>query len=128
MLSTPIELRQICWSEETFEKIPTGFIPIDYRHNDRPDWRELWPIRDYLCSHSLHDEVMYGFLSPKFVYKTGLSYREVQDFITLTGVKRILHSSVFLGSFFVCADVSSRGDVSPGIDGDHTDLFERVRH
>ncbi len=81
MLSTPIELRQICWSDETLENIPTGFIPIDYRRNDRPDWRELWPIRNFLHQHSLHDEVMYGFLSPKFSYKTGLSYEQVQDFI-----------------------------------------------
>lgn len=82
MSSTQIELRQICWSDETLASLPVGFIPLDHRHNDRPDWRELWPIRNFVRSHSLRDGVMYGFLSPKFSYKTGLSHEQVEAFIS----------------------------------------------
>lgn len=81
MLSTPIELRQICWSDDTLSNLPDGFIALDYRSNERPDWRELWPIRCFLNSHTLNDGVMYGFLSPKFGYKTGLGYEQIKTFI-----------------------------------------------
>jgi hypothetical protein len=58
-----------------------GFLPLDNLRNERPDWREYWPIRDYLLSHSLIEGDYYGFLSPAFKTKTGLSASTVTDFV-----------------------------------------------
>jgi hypothetical protein len=58
-----------------------GFLPLDNLRNERPDWREYWPIRNYLLNHSLIEGDYYGFLSPAFKTKTGLSASTVMDFI-----------------------------------------------
>ena len=72
---------QICYSKDTFENIPDGFLCLDHLKNERPDWRELWPIRDFLKTNELSDGVLYGFLSPKFSQKTLLNHQGVQDFL-----------------------------------------------
>jgi hypothetical protein len=50
-----------------------GFLVLDNSSNERPDWFEYWPIRKFLLSEPLDEESFYGFLSPKFKYKTNLS-------------------------------------------------------
>jgi hypothetical protein len=50
-----IEIRQICYSEETYSSIPEGFMALDYRDNSRPDWREFWPIRQFLLENTLEE-------------------------------------------------------------------------
>jgi len=72
---------QICYSKKTFENIPDGFLSLDHLHNERSDWRELWPIRKFLKTNELSDNVLYGFLSPKFSQKTLLNHKGVQDFL-----------------------------------------------
>ncbi|QWD90898.1 hypothetical protein [Polynucleobacter sp. MWH-Braz-FAM2G] len=49
--------------------------------NLRPDWREYWPIRNYLLNNQLNPESWYGFFSPKFKNKTGLSAEDCLKFI-----------------------------------------------
>ncbi len=58
-----------------------GFIPLGNRNNLRPDWYEFWVIRDFLQSNSLDGEKWYGFLSPKFGLKTGLSAQHIYRFL-----------------------------------------------
>ena len=72
---------QICYSQETIEIIPEGFLCLDHLKNERSDWRELWPIRNFLKTNELSDNVLYGFLSPKFSQKTLLNHKGVQDFL-----------------------------------------------
>lgn len=72
---------QICYSPETMANVPEGFLALDNQKNERADWREYWPIRQFLKSNYLSDDVLYGFFSPKFFEKTGLSYADIQKFL-----------------------------------------------
>jgi hypothetical protein len=76
-----IKAYQICYSPETLAAVPEGFHALDYTDNSRPDWREFWPIRQFLLNNYLDDDSLYGFLSPKFNLKTGLNFTSISDFI-----------------------------------------------
>ena len=75
-----VQLFQICYSEETRQSIPAGFAELDNLDNERPDWREFWPMRNYLMNHALEENVFYGFFSPRFTYKTGLDIEKIREF------------------------------------------------
>jgi hypothetical protein len=72
---------QIYYSEQTRKELDPGFAALDNLSNKRPDWREYWPIRNYLLRNRLADGSFYGFLSPKFRQKTSLAADQVKDFI-----------------------------------------------
>jgi len=74
---------QIYYSDETRAAIEPGFIPLD-NTGQRPDWYEYWPIRRVLLGNALDADARYGFLSPKFTHKTGLSSAQVADFLAST--------------------------------------------
>jgi hypothetical protein len=76
---------QIYYSAETRNSLDPGFLPLDNSKNERPDWREYWPIRNYLLHNSLAAGDYYGFLSPAFLKKTGLSSAAVFDFVQAQG-------------------------------------------
>lgn len=75
-----IEIRQIFYSEATRQQLDPGFIPLD-NCNQRPDWREYWPIRGFLQQHTLDENTLYGFFSPRFGQKTTLSAAAVLEFL-----------------------------------------------
>jgi hypothetical protein len=75
-----VEIRQIFYSEETRAQLDPGFIPLD-NCGQRPDWREYWPMRNFLQSHTLDENTLYGFFSPKFGKKTTLSSATVFEFL-----------------------------------------------
>jgi len=77
----PIHIFQIVYNKETEDSRDAGFLPLNNMNNLRPDWREYWPIRNYLLANDLDENGLYGFFSPKFKAKTGLSSRECFDFI-----------------------------------------------
>lgn len=77
------KIYQICYSLETLENIPNGFLIMDNLKNERPDWREYWAIRNFLINNSLSDDTLYGFFSPKFTQKTNLDYQKIQNFLML---------------------------------------------
>ena len=62
-----------------------GFEPLDNSKNARPDWREYWPIRHFLLENRLIAGDYYGFLSPAFGRKTGLSSAAVREFARSQG-------------------------------------------
>jgi hypothetical protein len=76
-------LHQIYYSAGTREGLDPGFIALDNLANERPDWREYWPIRRFLIDHAgrLDETAQYGFFSPKFQEKTGLSAAEARAFM-----------------------------------------------
>jgi hypothetical protein len=76
-----VKIFQIFYSEATKISNDQGFLPLDNMANLRPDWREYWPIRNYLLSNELDEESWYGFFSPKFGQKTGLSSKDCLEFI-----------------------------------------------
>jgi hypothetical protein len=74
-------LYMTAYSQETLAQVRGGFLVLDNLQNPRPDWMEYWPIRNYLLSNKLDSECRYGFFSPKFTSKTGLTYAGAIDFI-----------------------------------------------
>ena len=112
-----IELRQICYSPQTLSELPEGILALDYQDNARPDWREYWPIRQFLLNNVLADNTLYGFFSPKFGYKTGLGSADVQAFIHQdSGPHDAYFFSPFwdLSSFFI--NIFEQGDFfHPGL-------------
>jgi hypothetical protein len=76
-----LKLYTIVYSPETYSDAESGYLVLDNRENPRPDWREYWPIRNFLLNERLDDNSLYGFFSPKFRNKTGLSYLQVKKYI-----------------------------------------------
>lgn len=76
---------QIYYSEQTRSQIEPGFLPLDNLANERPDWREYWPIRRFLSSQELDAGRYYGFFSPRFRQKTGLTAAAVHEFVQRQG-------------------------------------------
>ncbi len=81
MPMTQAHIFQIFYSEDTRKMLDPGYIPLDNLSNERPDWREYWPIRRFLKNTELREGDFYGFFSPKFREQTGLSPEEVKQFI-----------------------------------------------
>ena len=76
-----IYVHQICYSQQTRDSLEPGFAPLDNMDNPRPDWREYWPIREFLLRTPMLEEAWYGFFSPKFRAKTGLDAATVRGFV-----------------------------------------------
>lgn len=74
---------QIYYSPETQAALDPGFAPLD-NTGHRPDWYEYGPMRRFLSSHALRPDTRYGFLSPKFGTKTGLTSGQVKAFLDET--------------------------------------------
>lgn len=66
------QIFQIVYSEKTRLGKDPDFLPLDNLDNSRPDWREYWPIRNFLLNRKLLENQYYGFFSPKFAEKTNL--------------------------------------------------------
>lgn len=77
----PAHIYQIYYDEATRDKVMPGFIPLDNLANERPDWFEFWVILNYLRTHTLDENALYGFISPKFMEKTGISSISVLETI-----------------------------------------------
>ncbi len=63
------------------QALDPGFRVLDNSANERPDWYEYWPIRNFLLSESLDEDAFYGFLSPKFRLKTNLDASQVEALV-----------------------------------------------
>lgn len=72
----------IAYSEETYQSATPPFEVLDHRTNPRPDWREYWPMREYLLGHTLNENEFIGFFSPRFHEKTGLSAEQTMTFMS----------------------------------------------
>lgn len=62
------------------QELDPGFGVLNNSANEKPDWYEYWPIRNYLLGNSLDPNAFYGFLSPKFALKTNLTASDVMNF------------------------------------------------
>jgi hypothetical protein len=79
--SSPVHLYQIAYSEKTLAEVEPGYLVLDNLSNSRPDWYEYWAIRRHLLDEPLDEASFYGFFSPKFGRKTGLTHQQVTDFV-----------------------------------------------
>jgi hypothetical protein len=134
VVTSEFRVFQIFYNEETRSLIDPDFEPLDNMKNERPDWYEYWPIRNYLRRTTLNESAYYGFLSPSFLQKTRLSGKQVRDFAEQADGAEIIIFSPFPcqtacfhnvfehGDFFHSGlyDVAMRffATVSPGVDLD----------
>lgn len=106
---------QICYSNETLANIPHGFLILDNSKNERPDWREYWAIRNFITNNYLSDNVLYGFLSPKFEAKTNLDHEKIQDFLKINyNDESIVTFSPFWDLMAIFKNVFEQGDFFHG--------------
>ncbi len=76
-----VNLYHIAYSLQTIQEVGAGYKVLNNVDSQRKDWREYWPIRRFLLEEKLDDERYYGFFSPRFQEKTGLSYAQVNAFV-----------------------------------------------
>lgn len=79
--SRPIHLYHNAYSEATLQSMEPGYLLLDNLANERSDWYEYWPIRRFLLNTSLDENALYGFFSPRFREKSGLSCDDVRAFV-----------------------------------------------
>jgi hypothetical protein len=80
----PFHVFQIYYNEATRLSLDPGYLPLDNTRNERPDWYELWVIRNFLRNNPLSENDWYGFLSPQFKGKTGLTAQHVYRFLEVS--------------------------------------------
>jgi len=88
-----IEIRHIFYDKETLFRTPSSFIPLDNIDGDK-SWYEFFPILNFLKKTKLKENVFYGFLSPRFTFKTGFPAESV-----INAVKNNSDKDVVLFSF-----------------------------
>jgi hypothetical protein len=80
-----VNLFHIVYNEATRDSMPPGYQMLDNMAHERDDWREYWPIRRFLLDgiarQSLDEDAWYGFFSPRFIEKTGLTAEHVAQFV-----------------------------------------------
>ena len=98
------------------QDLDPGFGVLDNSANERPDWFEYWPIRRFLLNEGLHEDAFYGFLSPKFKLKTGLSSEVVREFIRAADsnsevilLSPSIHNSAYYWNVFEHGDAEHPG-------------------
>lgn len=72
---------QIYYNAQTRQNVDPDLLGLDNLTNERPDWYEFWPIRRYLLTEKLDENTFYGFVSPSFTAKTGLTGRQLHAFL-----------------------------------------------
>ncbi len=76
-----INIYQIFYDVRTRVALDPGFIPLDNSDPKVKGWYEFWPILNFLNNQKLNEGDWYGFLSPKFESKIGISSKEVMELI-----------------------------------------------
>lgn len=110
------------------QALDPGFRVLDNTANQRPDWYEYWPIRNFLLNESLDEQAFYGFLSPKFKQKTNLDAAQVEalirdadasiDVISLTPS---IHNSAYYTNVFLHGEAKH-----PGLLGVAQEFLQRL--
>lgn len=80
-----VNLYHIAYNAATAASVPSGFRMLDNLSGLRNDWREYWPIRQFLLNEPMSEHSYYGFFSPRFGEKTGLTYDHVSAFVEQAG-------------------------------------------
>lgn len=110
------EIHQIFYSPESRANLDPGFLPLDNLANERPDWREYWPIRRFLLDHALEADTYYGFFSAKFGTKTGLDAATVHAAIDCQGANAdVISFSPFFQHIAVFLNAIEQGVACHGL-------------
>src|SRR5580658_8106459 len=110
------------------EDLDPGFKVLDNSSNERPDWYEYWPIRNFLTHEPLDEGDFYGFLSPKFRLKTNLTAAQVEDFLARADPRTdvcLFSPSIHNAAYFL--NVFEHGESEhPGLKAVAMRFFERI--
>lgn len=108
-MNEKFEIYCIVWNQETLDFATTKkYKFLNNINSPRSDWYESWPIWNFLNNNNLNDDTFYGFLSPKFESKTGLTHegavrfsvsRATQDTEIITFSPQPDQAAVFLNVF-----------------------------
>lgn len=113
---TDVHIHQIAYSEETRASRDPGFAELDNMDNPRPDWREYWPMRQYLLTQPLDEDALYGFFSPKFEQKTNLKSAQVYSFIAANPGADVYIFSPYIDQCSFFLNVFEQGEANhPGM-------------
>ncbi len=111
-------------------ELDPGFEVLDNSANERPEWYEYWPMRNYLLGRALAEDAFYGFLSPKFKHKTNLDAGEVYDFTRAAPPETdvvLLSPSIHASAYYL--NVFEHGDAEhPGLLRTAEEFFKRIGH
>jgi hypothetical protein len=110
------------------ETLDPGFLVLDNSANERPDWFEYWPIRQFLLKEPLDEESFYGFLSPKFKLKTNLSAAAAHTFVNLdtkTTDVVLLSQSIHQAAYYLNT-FQYGNSLHPGLLDIATTFFKRI--
>ena len=128
MTNNKVYLYNVAYSQQTLEGIEAGYLILDNLDNERPDWREYWPIRRFLLTHTLEEDAFYGFFSPKFGSKTSLTYEQTLRHVTdsAPGTDVVLFSpQPDMGAFFL--NVFEQGETfDPGFIKAFENFLEQI--
>jgi hypothetical protein len=123
-----VQIHQILNHYTPREELDPGFEVLDNSGNERPDWFEYWPIRQFLLNQALDENTFYGFLSPKFKLKTSLNSADVREFILAAGSAVdvvLLSPSIHNSAYYL--NVFEHGDAEhPGLKSVAKALFDRL--
>jgi hypothetical protein len=112
------------------QELDPGFGVLDNSSNERPDWYEYWPIRNFLQNEPLDENAFYGFLSPKFKLKTNLSAADVVEFIGRSDAATdvaLFSPSIHNSAFFL--NVFEHGNAEhPGLMRVAQEFFARLNY
>jgi hypothetical protein len=110
------------------EALDPGFSVLDNSANERPDWYEYWPMRNFLRGELLDEEAFYGFLSPKFRLKTNLQAAQVRSFIerAAPGVDVFLFSPSIQNSAYYWNVFEHGESEHPGLGSVAARFFARI--
>jgi hypothetical protein len=117
---------QIYYNAQTQAENDLGFLQLDNLANERPDWAEYWPIRRFLSSNELEDDVYYAFLSPKFGQKTGLAATAVLDFLDAAREDVVSFSPFFDQSAFAINVFEQAASMHRGTYPAFLEAFQRL--
>ena len=123
-----MHIYQILTPYTSRQELDPGFEVLDNSANERPDWFEYWPIRNFLLNETLDEDAFYGFLSPKFQLKTSLNSDVVRESILAADAAVdviLLSPSIHNSAYYL--NVFEHGDAEhPGLKNVAQRLFERL--
>ncbi len=124
----PVHIFQILTHYTSRAELDPGFEVLDNSSNERPDWFEYWPIRKFLLGEALDEEGFYGFLSPRFRFKTNLTAAAVREFVGRTAALTdvyLFSPSIHKSAYFL--NVFEHGDSEhPGLAAVAARFFEHI--
>lgn len=110
-----IFVRQIYYDKVSLGGLDAKFIPLSNVDGPR-DWYEFFPILDYLRKHTLEPDAWYGFLSPRFTLKTGISSDSLFKVLTENSSQEVVLISPHWDQLAYFRNVFEQGDFRhPGL-------------